>query len=463
MTLARKLSAFSLAGTFLIASQAFAVVTQLGSYGLGEAGTVTGGAPFVPLVDSVGVANNISNFQAGGGVGTVISSGLAAPGSTAALQISNNAGGSSGWFGGANYGLTNNWAIDFWIRPDNNAGTYGGATDNNIADAPVFHLTNNGVLGRPTLALRQTRDSANFIDGGQYNTGQWYRLTAINDGGIMNYFVDGVLKGTANWGDRSLNSPMFGFGPQGTAGTNAAFDQLKVYAFEGSDSLSAVVETVFGSPMPITPTVNFDLGNGGLYTGSGPAAPSVVSTWTSAPGPGEGPFVDPGTGIGLRVFNGSQYINSNPAGNSEFDLFNDFVVDTTGTAAGIQTANWELTGLNDSLLYDLYFIAPNGQQFGATNVYGAVYEAQGLSAAASGATNLFNGWQAGVNYAVLSGLRSTGGIISGFYNENPNDLSPGNFGLAGLQVVIHPIPEPATATLGLLGVAGLMMRRRRMA
>lgn len=204
---------------------------------------------------------------------------------------------------------------------------------------------------------------------------------------------------------------------------------------------------------------SFDLGGGELYTGAGPAAPDSPTTWVRVDASTANIGTDPLTGISLSVFNGTGYVNSNPAGSTVADLFNDFVYDGTGGSAGIQTANWTLTGLDDDLFYDLYFIAPNGEQFGAANVYGGSYEALGQVALASGAVNSFTQWIDGVNYAVLTGLRSTNGVINGFYNENPNDLSPANFGMAGLQVVAYAIPEPAS--LGLLTFAGIALLRRR--
>lgn len=197
---------------------------------------------------------------------------------------------------------------------------------------------------------------------------------------------------------------------------------------------------------------SFDLGNGNTYTGGGPANPGDSITWTKAAGPGEGPFSDPGTGVALRVFNGTGYINTASAG--ALALFDDFIYDS-----GIGgTANWEIQGLNNALAYDLYFIAPNGQQFAANNVYGAIYSSGVQSAPATGATNTFSGWTEGANYAVLRNLTPTGGTIAGLYSQNPASQNPNNFGIAGVQVVA--VPEPGTAALSLLGLLLAATRRK---
>lgn len=197
---------------------------------------------------------------------------------------------------------------------------------------------------------------------------------------------------------------------------------------------------------------SFDLGNGTLFVGEGPANLGNPVTFTAAPGPGEGPFVDASTGVGIRVFNGTGYINVGGAG--EQALVNDFVYDSGPGGNG----DWQVSGLNDSLFYDLYFIAPNGQTFGATNVYGGIYTTGAVSAGATGSTATFGGWQEGVNYAVLRNVQSSGGLVTGTYASNPGSANPANYGIAGVQVVA--VPEPGTLTLLALGLV-LRLRFRR--
>jgi len=200
--------------------------------------------------------------------------------------------------------------------------------------------------------------------------------------------------------------------------------------------------------------VSFDLGNGATYEGDGPANPGESVLWTKAPGPGEGPFTDADSGVGVRVFNGSGYINTTSSG--VLGLFNDFVFDSSGPSG---SADWQVSGLNDLLSYDLYFIAPNGQQFAASNVYGGVYVSGSESAGATGATNVFTAWEEGVNYAVLRNLSPTSGVIAGNYLSNPASTNPNNYGIAGVQVVA--IPESNTFGLLGLGMCGLLWHRVR--
>lgn len=82
------------------------------------------------------------------------------------------------------------------------------------------------------------------------------------------------------------------------------------------------------------------------------------------------------------------------------------------------------------------------------------------------------GFLDGATVARSSGLNPAGGLGVGtfsFTSDGINDLTlrvvsdvNGHI-INGLEIAAAPVPEPATATLGLIGVAGLLVRRRRAA
>ncbi len=207
-------------------------VVQIGEYHMGEAGTVGSTAPYAPLVDTepASGANSINNYNVPAeGTPLVITTGLAAPNSTAAIYKS-TASIWAGWYQTANgYGLADNWAVDFWIRPGDNGGTYGGATDADNVNGLVFWLTNNGFDGDgvPRLVLRQEAASTEIV-GPQYALGTWYRWTVIVRQSTVYSYVDGDLKGSsAAFTGHDLNDLRFSLGPGflGGVGTIAAYDE----------------------------------------------------------------------------------------------------------------------------------------------------------------------------------------------------------------------------------------------
>ena len=179
-------------------------IVLVGYYRLGEGQSVRNAAPFAPLMDSIAPANNIAIFQANGGTTATTTTGLVAPGSTAALQISNNAGGSSGWHDGAAYGMTDNWAMDLWVRPDETGGTYLGASDNSILGI-VFHATNTDFegttkrgtvlpAGKTYLVVRVGNDGPLLgSTSSTYAAGKWTRLTVIVHNSTVHYYLNGRL------------------------------------------------------------------------------------------------------------------------------------------------------------------------------------------------------------------------------------------------------------------------------
>ena len=113
--------------TLLCAPLAHAVL--ISSYALGEAGSVDSDSPYTPF-DSVGpVLNDFTHFQAGPGSSVaIVSPGVGgAPGSTAALSLSQSTVRNSGFYMSTNsHALTNNWDLEFWFKTPDLAGPSNG-------------------------------------------------------------------------------------------------------------------------------------------------------------------------------------------------------------------------------------------------------------------------------------------------------------------------------------------------
>lgn len=234
-------------------------IIQVASYDLGEPGSIGGAQPYNPLVDSVGGDNNIANWNTAALKTSVITTGLAAPGSTHALQISANENTGGTWYnssfnGGA--GLTDNWAFDLWVRPDLAVGTYLGATDGDGGTQQGVRIwasntTQSGTsLGGNTMAAGTTRllasNGSGFLGnaGSTYVTGTWARFTLVRHSGTLHYYLNEALQDSAATPGK-VNDIRLGAGYWATVSSNGAFDQLKVYSFDGSDSLASVEQAMF--------------------------------------------------------------------------------------------------------------------------------------------------------------------------------------------------------------------------
>lgn len=222
-----------------------AAVTLQASWALGEAGSVSGTGKQNPLVDSVGTANNITGFQNAANTVSLVTTGLVAPGSTAALQIQQTS--ASGWHTNSSpFNLSDDWAIQLWVRPDETI-TNG-----------VLMQTDNSVTGVSVLAdgghftfAGGASGAANQIDTAiTIANGTWYKIDIIRYNGTNNYYVNNALVATGTAQGAFLNAPMLSFGQGGQNGVDAAFDEMKVWTFDhNTDALSAV-EAVVAVPEP---------------------------------------------------------------------------------------------------------------------------------------------------------------------------------------------------------------------
>lgn len=241
-----KKSILAACGLMAFVPNLHAAVTLLGHYGLGESGTVTGTtSPFTPLLDDVGTANNITNQQSIGATATIGTVGVAAPGSTAYLQKTSV---NSGWFGGAGYNLSTDWAVQLWMRPDINTGSIQFQTDNSIAGVSVwFRDASLGDINFGNGAGGAQNPTTNDTN---YTVGTWYRIGIVNYNGTNHFFVNGVEVASNALGG-TLNNPMLGFGQNGVNGGPGAYDELHVWSFDHTtDSLGSVTNALNAVPEP---------------------------------------------------------------------------------------------------------------------------------------------------------------------------------------------------------------------
>lgn len=228
-------------------------VDLLGHYRLGEAGSVGGSAPFTPLVDSVGTANNVTNFQPNGGVASLTSTGLAAPGSSSALQIGSNGGGSSGWFANSDpFALTDDWAFELWVRPDTSGGTILAQTDNSADGISIWAQNGGDGNGADIAFAHGIGGTANVTSGDlfDYVVGEWHKINIIRYDGTNYYFIDNQLLASDTFSGL-LNAPMLGFAAGGLNGTNAAYDEMKVWTFDRNITSFQEVVGAVGIPVPL--------------------------------------------------------------------------------------------------------------------------------------------------------------------------------------------------------------------
>ncbi|BDS08899.1 hypothetical protein NT6N_39390 [Oceaniferula spumae] len=246
-----------------LSATSFAAVSVTGHYQLGEAGSVGASVPFTPLNDSVG-SNHITNFQnANGGSEAIITNGLAAPGSTAALQIVNGSN-ASGWFSSSTYGYTSDFAFDIYLRPD----TFDG--DNDIALGTNGNSTNALTIGFTSSGewvLTNASDLINDpdrIQGGSAALGAWSKLSVISYAGTVYFYVDGTEIGNTTGLASEFDAPRLGFSSGAFNGADVSFDEFTVYKFDSSvDSLDSVQE--FMSVPEPSATALLGLGAIGLF------------------------------------------------------------------------------------------------------------------------------------------------------------------------------------------------------
>lgn len=200
---------------------------------------------------------------------------------------------------------------------------------------------------------------------------------------------------------------------------------------------------------------------------------------------------------GLDGFNGEGA--QNPAGEMERSggsggyspLMRDYVRVDGVTGGVVATATGKISGLVVGGTYDLYFYGqgeimdPNSLQPSLNRGQNSLFTVNGFSQQTSWDGTLLgdNLLVEGIEYVKFTAVATNGGVEGGvitfsFSNvvasgatpnvatdDAPNGNTTGNTGsrygaLNGFQIV-SVVPEPSSALLGILGMAGLLLRRRR--
>lgn len=231
--------------TLLCAPLAHATV--ISSYALGEAGSVGNVSPFLNLVDSVGpVSNDIDSYQniAQSSV-TIVSPGSGgAPGSTAAISISQSPTRNAGFYMSTNsHALTDNWDLEFWFKTPNLAGPSNGwvvaATDTTTSGVSVELFNGKFNLLTGNFAVRYEGSTP----AASYSVDTWYKINLRDIDNELNLYVNDVSVVTVTSAQlpySDLGRLMLGFGPGAPAqrGVNGTFDEVRVAAVPEPSSVA---------------------------------------------------------------------------------------------------------------------------------------------------------------------------------------------------------------------------------
>ena len=217
-----------------MASATFGGVTTVFRYSLGEAGSL--GAANLPL-DGTGHGYNL-NAQINGGATAVLTTGLGAEGSTAALHFN---GVNQGFYGnsvdlGAAIG-TDNFGVETWVRTANvtqeNYNVVFSLTGDTLpSTGPVIHLAN----GRWSASIPgyQWIGGNPFAAGGgvQAEANQWTRVAVVRSGGIFTLYVNGVAHPeTTTQPPVGMNGFHMAVNPGGATYFEGDIDETRVFSF----------------------------------------------------------------------------------------------------------------------------------------------------------------------------------------------------------------------------------------
>jgi MYXO-CTERM domain-containing protein len=144
----------------------------------------------------------------------------------------------------------------------------------------------------------------------------------------------------------------------------------------------------------------------------------------------------------------------------------------SGDPIAVVTAYGFIAGLDVGSSYEIYFYAQGDNRdqnssFAITDGFGAGSPVIGSPEQTgwSSGTSTDGAWQEGMEYVKLTGEADSSGRInfswSNVVGAGDNGGANSRFAVLNAMQIVAVVPEPSTALLGMLGVAGLFLRRRR--
>lgn len=363
----------------------------------------------------------------------------------------------------ASLNITGQMTITAWVNP----GALG-AFEGIIAKNPSSNGSGTNHAGNYELRMEGGNRSLNFLyqRGGvndtasdssganRYVPSSWTHVAVTADGANTRFYVDGVLVATdpmaVGFGATNTNPLRIGSRADLFTDFSGRMDDVAIF---NNVLTAAEINTIkqgdfsafgVGTPAEWLPIPIF---NTGVSAGNAVLAPGAADPhWTITASPA-GPF-----GAAVVQANHPAWLVNDPAGTPGGSSWVSTVsAGTTNIAAGDYTfeQTFDLTGLNPASAVLVFEVSVDN----------------------SVSSVLLNGLPTGITTAGFGGLNGPFTIDSGFQaglntltfvinNAGPG-ANPGGLRVNFLQAVATiSIPEPATASLALLGLAGLLRRRR---
>jgi Concanavalin A-like lectin/glucanases superfamily len=210
-----------------------AAVTTIMRLGMGEVGTLgTSNKP----IDTVGSFNLTAEIN--GAATTVVTSGLAAAGSTAALNFNGSNQGFYGNGGDMSSATGNdNFGVELWVRtPDVTQENYDfvfSLTGDTGPTGPAIHLANSRWSASiPGLDWIGGSPFAPTLGGVPAVANQWTRVAVVRNAGVFSLYVDGVAHpSTTTATPGGLNGFHMAVNPGGATYFQGDIDEVRVFTF----------------------------------------------------------------------------------------------------------------------------------------------------------------------------------------------------------------------------------------
>lgn len=328
------------------------------------------------------------------------------------------------------YSVTGN-AAEVFVHPSDTGNNPGGDTR-----AVIRWTAGAGEVGTGTIT-GSVRRPANVTSGGQ--------MKIFVNGTEL--FASGTLSGSsANF---AINAPI----AVGSV-VDFVFDSVADSHFDDSMYLSSRID------ISSTPRISIPVPNGSFENPFTTGAVTDITTWVDPSGCCDGTFQSPGFGQGAAPTDGNQIAFMNVQTGSIFQTLTNTFQPGFDYELSVDVSSRDVPGAAQMsmVLYEGTIAGLAGLNAG--NIVG-----QRILGAADGiVADQFGTFTLTVTAAQVAAALASGQQIGiGFFGLNTAGGTTSDFDLDRvlLTQIAAPVPEPATATLGLIAAAGLARRRRR--